>query len=213
MTQILALMKHTNEMEKIEAANSSYRDCFHGTNLRRTGIVCMAWVIQILNGQSVTSYAAIFLRSAGMPTVQSFKFNMGIQLVNIFCTAIAITLMGSIGRRILFFYGSTSIGIAMLIIGILGFLPGTANIAVAVAIAMIIVQVIFKILLGPVTYVIVAETSSSRLRAQTIVLGRAVYVIGQIIVGQLNPRMLNSSSDAWNWGAQSGLFYFGLCVI
>lgn len=213
MIQTLALMQHTNEMEKVESANASYRDCFRGTNLRRTGIVCMAWVIQILNGQSVTSYAAIFLRSAGMPTVQSFNYSMGIQSVNIFCTAIAIVLMGNVGRRVFFFWGSSSIGLAMLIIGILGFLPGTANIAIAVAVVMIIVQVAFKISLGPTTYVIVSETSSTRVRAQTIVLGRAIYVVGQIIVGQLNPRMLNSSSDAWNWGAKTGLFYFGLCCI
>lgn len=213
MAETLALMKHTNEMEKIESADASYRDCFRGTNLRRTGIVCMAWVIQILNGQSVTSYAAVFLKAAGMPTVQSFNFNMGIQSVNIFCTAIAIVLMGTIGRRVFFFYGSSIIGLAMLIIGILGFIPGAGNISIAVAVVMIIVQITFKTSLGPVTYVIVAETPSTRVRAQTIVLGRAVYVVGQIIVVQLNPRMLNATSDAWNWGAKTGLFYFGLCCI
>jgi SP family general alpha glucoside:H+ symporter-like MFS transporter len=213
MAQTMALMKHTNKMEKIEAANSSYRDCFRGTNLRRTGIVCMAWIIQILNGQSLTAYAAVFLRSAGMPAVQSFNFNMGIQSVNIVCTAIAITLMGNVGRRIFFFWGSAIIGLAMLIIGILGFVPGAGNISIAVAVVLIIVQITFKTSLGPTTYVIVSEASSTRIRAQTIVLGRAIYVCGQIIVGQLNPRMLNSSSDAWNWGAKAGLFYFGLCCI
>ncbi|KAH8895982.1 general substrate transporter [Thozetella sp. PMI_491] len=213
MAQTLALMKHTNKMEKIVAENSSYPDCFRSTNLRRTGIVCMAWLIQILNGQSVTSYAAVFLKSAGMPTIQSFNYNMGIQSVNIFATGIAIVLMGKIGRRIFYFWGSSIIGLAMLIIGILGFLPGTANVSIAVAVVMIIVQATFKVSLGPTTYVIVAETSSNRVRAQTIVIGRAVYVVGQIIVQQLNPRMLNSSSDAWNWGAKAGLFYFGLCII
>lgn len=213
MAQTLALMKHTNEMEKIESANSSYRDCFRGTNLRRTGIVCMAWVIQILNGQSLTAYAAVFLRAAGMAATQSFNYNMGIQSVNIFCTAIAIVLMGTVGRRVFFFWGSAGIGLAMLIIGILGFVPKAGNISIAVAVVLIIVQIIFKVSLGPTTYVIVGETSSTRIRAQTIVLGRAVYVCGQIIVTQLNPRMLNASSDAWNWGAKTGLFYFGLCAI
>jgi MFS transporter, SP family, general alpha glucoside:H+ symporter len=213
MAQTLALMKHTNEMEKVHAADSSYADCFRGSNIRRTGIVCMTWIIQILNGQSLCSYAALFLRSAGMPTVQSFNFNMGIQSVNIVCTAVAIVLMGRIGRRIFFFYGSAAIGLAMLVIGILGFIPGAGNIAIAVAVVMVIVQIAFKVSLGPTTYVIVAEVSSNRVRAQTIVIGRAVYVIGGIIVGQLNPRMLNSSSDAWNWGPKTGLFYFSLCCI
>lgn len=213
MAQTLALMKHTNEMEKIEAANSSYRDCFHGTNLRRTGIVCMAWLIQIMNGQSITAYAAVLLRSVGMGQTQSFNYNMGIQSVNIVCTAIAIGFMGNLGRRMFFFWGSSIIGGLMLIIGIMGFVSGAKNIAIAVAVVLIFVQITFKLTLGPATYVIVGETPSNRVRAQTIVLGRAIYVVGQIIVGQLNPRMLNNTSDAWNWGPRTGLFYFGFCVI
>ncbi|KAF4970373.1 hypothetical protein FZEAL_10065 [Fusarium zealandicum] len=213
MAETLALMKHTNEMEKVEAESASYKDCFHGTNLRRTGIVCMAWVIQILNGQSITNYAAIMLQSVGMKATQAFNYNMGIQSVNIIFTGIAITLMGRIGRRVFYFYGSAGIGLCMLIIGILGFASNADSVAIVTAAFLIVVQCIFKVSLGPTTYVVVAETASSRVRAQTIVLGRAVYVCGQIVVQQLNPRMLNSSADAWNWGAKTGMFYFGLCFI
>lgn len=39
MKETLALMIHTNEMEKLESADASFKDCFRGTNLRRTGIV------------------------------------------------------------------------------------------------------------------------------------------------------------------------------
>lgn len=148
-----------------------------------------------------------------MPQVQAFNYSMGIQSVNIFATAIAIVLMGRIGRRIFYLYGSTGIGLLMLVIGILGFIPDQSNTAIAVAVVMIMVNFVFKISLGPTCYTIVGEASSSRVRAQTIVIGRAVYVAGQIAVNQLNPRMLNDSSDAWNWGAKTGLFYFGLCGI
>ncbi|KIL93990.1 general alpha-glucoside permease [Fusarium avenaceum] len=213
MAQTLALMKHTNEMEKVEAEDASFRDCFRGTNLRRTGIVCMAWVIQILNGQSITSFAAIMLKSVGMSNTMAFNYNMIIQSVNILATSVAIVLMGRIGRRTFYLWGSSGIGACMLIIGILGFVPKVDSVAIITAAFLVVVQCIFKVSLGPTTYVIVAETSSSRVRAQTIVLGRAVYVCGQIVVQQLNPRMLNSSSDAWNWGAKTGMFYFGLCFI
>ncbi|KAM5353525.1 hypothetical protein ACJ41O_000175 [Fusarium nematophilum] len=213
MAQTLALMEHTNEMEKIEAAAASYRDAFRGTNLRRTGIVCMAWIIQMLNGQSITQYAAIMLRSVGMSPTMAFNYNMAIQSVNILATGIAITLMGKIGRRVFYLFGSSGIGGCMLIIGIMGFAADVTRIAIPTAVFLIIVQCIFKISLGPTTYVVVAETASSRVRAQTIVLGRAVYVCCGIIVQQINPRMLNSSSDAWNWGAKTGMFYFGLCFL
>lgn len=213
MAETLALMKHTNEMEKIEAEAASYRDCFRGTNLRRTGIVCMAWVIQMLNGQSITQYAAIMLKSIGMSETMAFNYNMAIQSVNIFATAIAICLMGRIGRRTFYFWGSAGIGGCMLIIGILGFVSQGSTVSITTAAFLIVVQCIFKVSLGPTTYVVVGEMTSSRVRAQTIVLGRAVYVCCGILVQQINPRMLNDTADAWNWGARTGMLYFGLCFI
>ncbi|KAG4429065.1 hypothetical protein IFR05_015448 [Cadophora sp. M221] len=214
MAETLALMNHTNEMEKIESANASYKDCFTGTNKRRTFIVCMAWTIQIFNGQSITSYAAIMLRSVGMSATNAFNYNMGIQSVNILATGIAIVLMGRIGRRTFYLFGSSSIGVCMLAIGIAGFVAsGKTATAYVVAVFLILVQCAFKLSLGPTTYVIVGEMSSSRVRAQTIVLGRAVYVCFQIVVQQINPRMLNKSSDSWNLGAKTGMVYFVLCFV
>lgn len=99
----------------------------------------------------------------------------------------------------------------MLVIGIMGFAADRKTIAIPTAAFLIVVQCIFKVSLGPTTYVIVGETSSSRIRAQTIVLGRAVYVCCGIVVQQINPRMLNNNSDSWNWGSKTGMFYFGLC--
>lgn len=36
------------------------------------------------------------------------------------------------------------------------------------------------------------------------VIGRAGYVAGGIVINQLKPRML--APDGWNWGAKSGYF-------
>ncbi|KAI6778180.1 uncharacterized protein J7T54_002715 [Emericellopsis cladophorae] len=213
MAETIALMKHTNEMERLEAANASYKDCFNGENKRRTLIVCMAWVVQMFNGQSITQYAALMLKAVGMSTNDAFNYNMGIQSVNILATGIAIALMGKIGRRTFYLFGSAGIGACMLVIGILGFATSKKVHAVPVAAFLIIVQCIFKVSLGPTTYVIVGEMSSSRVRAQTIVLGRGLYVCCGFIAQQINPRMLNSDSAAWNWGAKTGMFYFGFCFI
>lgn len=212
MADTIALMKHTNEMERIEAENSSYRDCFRGTNTRRTLIVMMAWWVQIFNGQGITAYATIFLRSVGMSEAMSFKYSMAIQSVNIVATGTAIVLMGKVGRRLFYLFGTASIGVCMLAIGIMGFAATRKQVAVPVAAFMIITNLCFKLSLGPSCYTIVGEMSANRVRAQTIVLGRAIYVVGQIVSNQLNPRMLNDTSDAWNWGPRAGIFYFGFDV-
>ena len=39
LDESIALMVHTNEMEKAEVAGTGFADCFRGTNRRRTEIV------------------------------------------------------------------------------------------------------------------------------------------------------------------------------
>jgi hypothetical protein len=55
----IELLKQANEMEKINAANSSFRDCFRGVNTKRTMIGLMCWLIQQTNGETLTSYATL----------------------------------------------------------------------------------------------------------------------------------------------------------
>lgn len=38
----VAVMKHTDDLDRAEAAKGSYKECFQGTNLRRTEIVSAA---------------------------------------------------------------------------------------------------------------------------------------------------------------------------
>jgi MFS transporter, SP family, general alpha glucoside:H+ symporter len=44
--ETIAMMVHTNELEIQNAAGTSYLQCFKGTDLRRTEIVSLVWVIQ-----------------------------------------------------------------------------------------------------------------------------------------------------------------------
>jgi SP family general alpha glucoside:H+ symporter-like MFS transporter len=39
----VAMMVHTNELEKEMTAGTSYLDCFKGVDLRRTEVVCLVW--------------------------------------------------------------------------------------------------------------------------------------------------------------------------
>lgn len=48
----VAMMVHTNELEKDITAGTSYGDCFKGVNLRRTEIACVTWAVQALCGSA-----------------------------------------------------------------------------------------------------------------------------------------------------------------
>jgi SP family general alpha glucoside:H+ symporter-like MFS transporter len=54
--ETLAMMEHTNELEKSVSGGTSFRDCFRGTDFRRTEIVCCTWAIQTLCGKSLPDY-------------------------------------------------------------------------------------------------------------------------------------------------------------
>lgn len=59
--ETIAMMKHTNEVEKyLQNGGMGYRDCFRGSDLRRTEIACMVWITQALCGSTLTGYAAYF---------------------------------------------------------------------------------------------------------------------------------------------------------
>ena len=68
---------------------------------------------------------------------------------------------------------------------------------------------VYDFTIGPVTYAIVAEMSSTRLKAKTIVLARALYNTSNIVVNVLTNYQLGEAN--WNWGAKTAFFWAGTC--
>lgn len=54
--ETVAMIAHTTALEQQITEGASYLDCFKGTNLRRTGIVCMTWASFIANLQHLRQY-------------------------------------------------------------------------------------------------------------------------------------------------------------
>ena len=57
--ETLAMMIHTNELEIQQSAGTSYLDCFKGTDLRRTEVTVMIWVIQQTSGSAMIGWEHI----------------------------------------------------------------------------------------------------------------------------------------------------------
>lgn len=142
----------------------------------------------------------------------AFNYSMAIQSTNVVATGIAIYFMGRVGRRKFYLFGVSGIGLCQLMIGIIGVASiGRAKEGIAVAVMMIMINLVFKLSLGPACYTIIGETPNSRVRAQSVVLARTTYIIGNTVNGQLIPRML--SATAWNWQAKCGWYFFGMCAL
>ncbi|KAJ5254011.1 hypothetical protein N7524_011191 [Penicillium chrysogenum] len=209
--ETIAMIQHTNELEKSFSSGTTYWDCFKGTNLRRTEVVCLVWLVQTLCGQNLMGYFAYFCVQAGLPTVESFNLSLGQYGLGVLGTIGSWFLMSYAGRRTIHISGLASLFVLLVITGSLSFAPGDNNAAKwAIGVMLIIFTFCYDISVGPVTYSLVSELSSTRLKAKTIVLARCLYNISNIVVNVLTNYQLNST--AWNWGARCAYFWAGTCL-
>ena len=208
----VALMEHTNEVEKEISAGTSYWDCFTGIDLRRTEISSIVWLVQSVCGSTFMGYSTVFYEQAGLATVDSFDMSMGQYALGAIGTMGSWFLMGYIGRRNIYLYGTGILCILLLVIGLVGTAPASNNSASwAIGSMLLIFTFIYDLTVGPVCYSLVAEISSTRLRAKTIVIARNLYNIAGIVTNILTNYML--SPTAWNWRAKSGFFWCGTCFL
>ncbi|KAL9109388.1 MAG: hypothetical protein Q9227_005895 [Pyrenula ochraceoflavens] len=212
--ETLAMMVHTTALEEKITRGSSYLDCFKGTDLRRTEIVCMVWAIQNLSGNSFSGYSTYFLEQAGLETSKAYDFALGqygINMAGVFGAWFLMTL--GLGRRTLYLGGLCGLFSMLLIMGFLGLVPSDhrKESSLATGSMMIIWALFYQLSVGTVCYSLVAELSTRRLQIKTVVLGRNCYNIVGIICSVLTPYMLNPG--AWNWQNFAGFFWAGICFL
>ncbi|EFX03077.1 major facilitator superfamily transporter alpha-glucoside [Grosmannia clavigera kw1407] len=212
--ETIAMMVHTTALEANATKGASYLDCFRGTNLRRTEIVCMVWAIQNLSGNSFSNYSTYFLEQAGLSTHSSYGFALGQYAFNIVGVIGAWFLMArGIGRRTLYVGGLCLLCVMLLLMGFLGLVPDSHKdqASLATGSIMLVWALCYQLSVGTVCYSLVAEISTRRLQIKTVVLGRALYIIVGIVASVLNPYMLNPG--AWNWSNYAGFFWGGICFL
>lgn len=195
--ETIAMMVHTTALEDRITKGATYLDCFKGTDLRRTEIICMCWAMQNLSGNSFSNYSTYFLEQAGLSSSHAFDFTMGQYAINMVGTIGAWFLMArGIGRRTLYLYGLCGLCLMLLIMGFLGLVPDAHKDAASMATGSLMIcwAMIYQLTVGTVCYSLVGELSTRRLQIKTVVLGRNLYNIVGIICGVMSPYMLNRKS-------------------
>lgn len=171
--ETIAMMVHTTALEQKITRGASYLDCFRGTDLRRTEIVCMVWAIQNLSGNSFSNYSTYFLEQAGLEAKNAYAFALGQYAINCVGVFGAWGLMNQgIGRRSLYLYGLMALFCMLLILGFLGLVPDRTKASLATGAIMLVWALCYQLTVGTVCYSLVAEISTRRLQIKTVVLGR-----------------------------------------
>ncbi|KIN03386.1 hypothetical protein OIDMADRAFT_118647 [Oidiodendron maius Zn] len=210
----IALMVVTTEYERTVNAETSYRACFQGTNLRRTVIVIGIYCIQTLNGNPLRGYSTYFLEQAGLPTIQAFNMTVAGFAVAIVGGFFSWVLLPLFGRRIIYFWSLVLMLIIMVLVGALG-IPQAESpkpaYAWAIGSLLLVSSFLYNCSIGPLTNTLCSEIPSAILRSKSIVLARWTYAVTTIVAGVLTPYQLNPT--AWNWSAKTGFFWAGGCLI
>lgn len=87
------------------------------------------------------------------------------------------------GRRALYLFGVGFNALFLLGIGIAASVPRTNASTWVQAVFMILVYAQYGLTIGPITYAVIAETSSVRLRAKSVGLSRNFYYLWSVITG------------------------------
>ncbi|KAJ9092418.1 hypothetical protein QFC20_007373 [Naganishia adeliensis] len=184
----VAMKIHTTELEKQMSAGASYIDMFKG-----------------LIGEGRR-----FFQQAGMAVQASYDLNLALNAMFVVGTFVSWGLLTRFGRRTLYLTGLSTMACVLLVIGGMGFTDSQAAKWVSGGL-LVFLNLAYNSTLGPVCYTLIAEISSTRLRAKTIALSRVAYQLMNIICGIIVPRQLSPAE--WNWGPKSGLFWAGSAIL
>ncbi|KAF9883651.1 hypothetical protein FE257_003085 [Aspergillus nanangensis] len=205
--QTVAMMVHTNKMES-SIEQGSFAECFQGINARRTEISCMALGGQVLAGIAFAYSPTYFFEQAGLDPSNTYALGLGGAALALVGTAISTILMHYLGRRIMYVGGMGLISLTLLVIGCLTTaVDSNPTVQWAQSVLCIVWLFIFSVTIGPMSWVVPTEVSSTRLRSKTVVLARNSYYVLTIIAHSIEPYMMNPT--AWNWRGYTAFFWFG----
>ena len=209
----MALMIYTNEMEKQLAQGTSYWDCFKGTDLRRTEIVCMTWCSQTLSGTVVGGLSSFFYVNAGISTQNAYSLSLGQTGIGAAGTIASWFVLNKVGRKKLMCGGLVVMFCLLIVAGAMG-VPSKPSAALSwtAGTMVLLLSAVGDFSVGPVVYTIVSEIPSTRLRAKSIVLARNAYnIINLSFVNIVSYRQFNA--DSWNWGPKACFFWAGINLL
>ena len=143
-------MRHTDALEKVEAANGSWAKMFKGVNLRQTKIMLGVWGVQLWNGNIITGLTVELLKNAGLSVAAALNLNLVLSAMAIIGVIISWVFLGWFGRRPIYLGGVLSVGGCLLPIGVLGFVTQTPQRLNVQGGLLIAINLLFHFSLGPV---------------------------------------------------------------
>jgi hypothetical protein len=118
------------EMEFAQTVKAAqWIDIFKGSNLRRTEITVMVWVMQQMCGVIFAGNVVFVFEQAGISQQAAFDLGLGTSAIQLFSNFINMYLMFWFGRRTLYFSGFVYSAVNLIIVGVTSILGDRGNIS------------------------------------------------------------------------------------
>ncbi|KAM5358632.1 hypothetical protein ACJZ2D_015116 [Fusarium nematophilum] len=115
------------------------------------------------------------------------------------------------GRRAIYLWGTITNVTLLMTLGICASIKQSEATNYAQAVLGIVISFVYAGALGPISYTIISETSSVRLRALSTGVGRAAYYIAEIPMMYLASQLLNPTG--WNLAGKCGYVWGGPAIV
>lgn len=146
-----------------------------------------------------------------MSTDFSFKLNLINSCLQLVANGLSWPLTAWCGRRTIYLYGTATNVFLLFLLGVCASIPQNEKTNYAQACLGVIISFVYAGSLGPITYSIIAETSSVRLRALSTGVGRAAYYVAEIPMIYLASQMLNPTG--WDLAGKCGYVWGGTACV
>ena len=210
--ETLAMMVQTDLLEREMEVGTKYSDCWKGPNRRRMEICILLFVIQNFSGNPV-GFATYFFEQIGLNSVQAFDMGVGLNGVGFVGTLLSAIPLIYLGRRTAYICGLSFMVSVLFTVALLCFAHDySTNYSYrwAQATLLIVLQFIWQMTLGPLTYVVVCETPSTKLRSKTIAIATSIDALTGLVTSVIGPYLLNPG--AAGIGAKIEFLYGGISV-
>lgn len=214
-TQVLAHVKTIKDATEhevgVQAAESSFADCFRGANWRRTRIVLYSNGLSQMVGAVFLNNAPYFMVLAGLAATEvAMMIEIGIAM-SIFSSILTLWAMARIGRRPIVLFG---IGMAAVLFFIMGISASVPNQSPASLWAVAITLQMAWLSIGPANgpaLTVAAEVGSINLRAKTLAIGFFFNYTWSTIWNVVVSYMFNPGYG--DLGGLMGSVFFGTSIV